>query len=370
MRIVASRVIRVGGKTAAPVGTARAPVDSREGLVLVLTADDGTEGLGEASPLPGYSPDTIDDAAAALDGIHHALAEPLPPALADPAPGSASLVDSLEAVTRSVPALAGSPSARFAVETALLDLLGRVHGLPVHRLLRASSPAPLKRAALLPPPCDPRTAPAAREATARGISTLKLKLGSAPFDRELAALVALRERIGDAVELRLDANGGFGRDAASRLRALAPVKPGFVEEPVSGTALLALLDESPAVPVAADESLADPILAEKLLAHPNLGAVVLKPALLGFVRALAIAARRTTPVVVTHLFDGPIALAACAELALSLPNSAACGLDPHPALAAFPVLPIPQLEDSSRVLPTGNVGLGIRPAREEGAAWR
>lgn len=365
MRIVASRVIRVGGSAASPVGTARAPHDTREGLVLVLTADNGFQGLGEASPLPGCSPDSIEAAAVALTGIHHALA------------GLRTDRTAIDAIARALsPAareLAGSPSARFAVETALLDVLGRFYRLPAHRLLGARAPAPVRRAALLPPPCDPRTPLVAREAIARGISTLNLKMGAHPFEEELAALLALREVLGPGVEIRLDAGGSFGADAGARLRALVPVNPAFVEEPVSGPALLALLGESPAVPVAADESLVDVALAAKLLAHPALGAVIVKPALLGLVRARAIAAvaaRRNVPAVVTHLFDGPIALAVCAELALALTSPIACGLDPHPALAAFPVLRVTQLEDSALVVPVaGNEGLGIRAARDEVAAW-
>jgi hypothetical protein len=82
------------------------------------------------------------------------------------------------------------------------------------------------------------------------------------------------------------------------------------------------------------------------------------------------AARRRLPAVVTHLFDGPVALASCAELALSLQGAAACALDPHVGLAAFPAFAIPQLDDASRVVPAAVAGLGIPAENEEVAAWR
>lgn len=362
MRIVSSRVIRVGGSAADSVGTLRAPLATREGLVLVLTAENGLQGAGEASPLPGYSPDSIERAAAALAGIHHALG-----ALETTRDAAGAIAD---AVLPAVQELAGAPSARFAVETALLDLLGRFHGLPAHRLLCGRSPAPIPRSALLPPPAHPRTSLAAREAVGRGIRVLKLKIGERAFDDELAALVRLRAELGHGIELRLDANGGFGADAAAKLAALTPVRPAYVEEPVSGAALLDLLPG--AVPIAADESLADPAPAAKLLAHPGLAAAVVKPALFGFLgaRALALAAaQRGLPVAVTHLFDGPIALAACAELALSLPSPAACGLDPHPGLAAFPALRVLQLEEPASITPVAAPGLGLRSPGEEAIAW-
>lgn len=362
MRIVASRVIRVAGTSAGPVGTLRAPLATRCGLVLILTSETGLEGIGEASPLPGYSPDTIELAEKALDGIHHALA-----GLQTERGAAAAIARATSPAARE---LEGAPSARFAVESALLDLLGRFYRLPAHRLLGARSPSPVPRSVLLPPPAHPGASLAARQAIGRGIHTLKLKLGERPFEEELAALVRLRAELGPDVELRLDANGGFGADAPSRLQALAAVRPAYVEEPVSGADLLALLPG--AVPIAADESLADPAVAAALLAHPGLGAVVVKPALLGLLRARSIAnaaARRRLPVVVTHLFDGPVALAACAELALSLAAPAACGLDPHPGLAAFPTLPLPQFESPDAIVPGTAPGLGVPSEGEEAVAW-
>jgi hypothetical protein len=68
---------------------------------------------------------------------------------------------------------------------------------------------------------------------------------------------------------------------------------------------------------------------------------VIKPALHGLrmARALAVQAQGCgIDVVVTHLFDGPLGLRAAAALAFSLPQPPrACGLAPHPGLAAWPV---------------------------------
>lgn len=397
MKIIASRVVRVGGSAVGPVGTARAPVAAREGVFVVLTAEGGLEGIGEASPLPGYSPDRLEDAVRALDPIHRALA-----ALRTDRPAAEAIARALSPARGE---LACSPSARFALESALLDLLGRFYRLPAHRLLGGKPGAAVPLSVLLPGPCDPSSLLLAKDALARGVHAFKLKLGARPFEQELAALVGLREGLGPDVELRLDANGGLGarvggpgardgglgaRDAGpaagdlerarERLACLAAVRPACVEEPVGGAALLALLDCETAaplpaavrLPIAADESLADPALAAKLLAHPALGAVVLKPAVLGLLRArtIALAAqRRGLPVSITHLFDGPVALSACAELALSIPGVAPCGLAPHAGLAAYPVIPVAQVA-AATIIPSPRPGLGLPDAGEEATAWR
>jgi L-alanine-DL-glutamate epimerase-like enolase superfamily enzyme len=68
--------------------------------------------------------------------------------------------------------------------------------------------------------------------------------------------------------------------------------------------------------------------------------------------------------VVTHCFEGPVALAAASALALALPNDhpspLACGLDRHAALDAWPELPLPMLTDASVQL-LDTPGLGIAP---------
>jgi o-succinylbenzoate synthase len=333
MRIVGSQVRRMGGATAAAVGTARAPIAAREGLLLTLRLEDGREGIGEASPLPGYSPDSLEDAARALDAVHLSLAD-LP---ADPVPVDAVL----HCLSTVAPLLASVPSARFALETALFDLLGRVHAVPTRRLLGGSSIADsIPVAGLLGAPLETRRSlEEARALVSRGRRTLKAKLGSTSgLDAEIEALAAIRAAL-PSVTLRLDANGAWTPgEARAALARLAPLAPEYVEEPVTGDDLFSL--GTVALPWAADESLADPARAERLLREPGCVAFILKPALLGGLitaRALALAALEQGKLaVVTHLFDGPVAMAACAELALSLPAPlAACGLDQHAGLAAL-----------------------------------
>ncbi|HEX6239392.1 MAG TPA: O-succinylbenzoate synthase, partial [Polyangiales bacterium] len=64
--------------------------------------------------------------------------------------------------------------------------------------------------------------------------------------------------------------------------------------------------------------------------------------------------------VVTHLFDGPIALAAASVLALALQSPRlAAGLAPHAGLAAWPAAPH---RDAGPRLAPGAFATGISPA--------
>lgn len=329
----------------------------REGLVLSLTDDEGHKGYGEATPLIGYSPDDALACERALQAIHERIDE-IPEDI-DAAPAITAALAPLE--------LGPVPAARFAIESALTDLLGQRLGLsiaeilgderpytrvPVNGLLLACSDAAdlVRRAQLL---------------ADRGLSALKIKLRARDddaFARELDALTNLRRELPPPFELRLDANGAWDLDLARRrLGALAPLEPSYVEQPAPLEALhlLGRCD----VPWAADESLQRPDLADRLLECEGCVAFILKPSTLGLLGAYDLALRaqfRGLGVVVTHLFDGPVAFAAACELALALPRiPLACGLDAHDGLGAQPEAWIPQLSAAGFVTATEKHGLGL-----------
>jgi o-succinylbenzoate synthase len=384
----------VGGRFSREVKSARGQWTRREGAILRLRDDDGREGFGEVAPLPGFSRESLDACTAALREVaaelvaRGATVEESLVQLAGalPAPGEAAVdpgagdhgrsphgpppcagTDGF--LPRTGPAaagwaarLSGLPAARFALETALLDLAARRANVSISgRLAGNTARSSLPRSGLLAGPGD---LDGARRLLAAGLRTLKVKVGIRPFPEELASLRRLREELGPEVALRLDAGGAWTVDEArEQLAALAAeVAPELCEEPTSGEGLLALGET--AVPWAADESLAIPGLAPRLLAAPGLAAVVLKPALLGgFEPSLALARaamNRGVASLVTHLFDGPVGLAAACELALALPGPVLpCGLDPHPGLDAWPPVSVPQLREPDRVVASGRPGLGI-----------
>ncbi|MCA9531743.1 MAG: AMP-binding protein, partial [Myxococcales bacterium] len=299
-------------------------------------------GWGEACPLPGYSPDTFEGAGEALEAL---CREGLPALSPDPGEALAQ-VDSCVA---RVPVSA--PSVRFAVETALLDLLSRREGVAVHRLLGADGRRRVALSALLPrgPGRDPRAElrAALEEARARmddGVRTFKVKLGGGLDDAGYDLLDALRDALGPGVRLRADANGTWPRGGHTpRLARLAGAEVELVEEPVPFRALWEPDERLPPVALALDESMVgvpDPQVA-RWLERPDVRAIVLKPAVLGGARRClslaALARARGVLPTVSHLFGGPVAWAAEAALALALDAdgpSLAAGLWPHAGLGA------------------------------------
>lgn len=313
-----------------PVANARLAWAERRTGIITLEGDSGLRGFGEASPLPGFSPDGLDSCLRALADFD---ASGLPTRLEA---GQSALAE-LGSASRRLPE--NVPAARAALEGALLDLWSREAGLPAWALLVESGqikPEPRAIAALLMG--EPEQALSqAQAAQERGVQTFKFKIGRpGALDRELAATGDLRTELGDLVKLRLDANQCFGlAEARACLPRFAAYGLEFVEEPCSRGDLPKLTDLG--VPLALDESL--PSLGSEIesqLRFLGVRALVLKPTLLGGISACAawakLAGQIGVNVVISHAFEGPVGFALCAALALSVGSAeVAHGLDPEGA---------------------------------------
>ncbi|MFE7190013.1 dipeptide epimerase [Kitasatospora sp. NPDC057541] len=146
-----------------------------------------------------------------------------------------------------------------AVEAALLDLVGKRAGEPVHRLLGRADPVVAATARTIGiDPSAHAAAQAARLADA-GFTVLKVKAGAPDPGLDLARVRAVREAAPE-VRLLLDPNGAWTPAQALRLLpAFAAAGVEAVEQPIPPgrpDALAAVAERSP-VPVIADEDAVD-----------------------------------------------------------------------------------------------------------------
>ena len=157
-----------------------------------------------------------------------------------------------------------------------------------------------------------------------GCRTAKVKVAEPGqgADDDIERVAAVREAIGAAGKIRVDANGGWDVDqAASMLARLARFGLEYAEQPCATLDELAALRKRTDVPLAADESIrkADDPLAVRAAGAADI--VVIKVAPLGGVRpALEIAAACGLPVVVSSAVESSIGLAAGVALAAALPE--------------------------------------------------
>ncbi|MBD0290118.1 MAG: mandelate racemase/muconate lactonizing enzyme family protein [Thermoleophilia bacterium] len=142
------------------------------------------------------------------------------------------------------------------VEIALWDIVGKVAGKPLSRLLGGPVRDRVSYYRYVPMGPSEWMAEQAAEAVADGVQTIYLKTG---FERrkDVADVAAVREAVGPAVKLRIDANEAWSpAEAISIVNELEAFELEFVEQPVSMYDLdgLARVRRATTTPIAANQA--------------------------------------------------------------------------------------------------------------------
>jgi L-Ala-D/L-Glu epimerase len=143
-----------------------------------------------------------------------------------------------------------NPAAKAAVDMALYDLVGKMLGVPVYKLLGLNPTHAALTSFTLG--IDSPTEMAKKALLAADYPILKVKVGT---KNDIAMLEAIREV--SLATIRVDANAGWTpKEAIKTINALAPYNIEFVEQPISPRDLagLKLVRENVPVPIIADES--------------------------------------------------------------------------------------------------------------------
>jgi len=256
----------------APLQLGSAASGQRKGVLVRAVTEQGAVGWGEAAPLPGFSAETLDDV---LAGARDVFA-PWPDARI-----SVSDTD-LGKTLQGLPLGAESPpSLRFAIESAVVEGIAEATGTAVPDMLGARR-STLSLNALISHSEGPSRAAELHE---EGYRAVKVKVGRAAVAEDTARVRAIRDALDPSVALRLDANRAWSLDQAVSVgEQLSDLKIDYVEEPLADPAQLRDLVARTGLSVALDETTREtsPAILREL---PSVSAVVLKPTLLGGLRA-------------------------------------------------------------------------------------
>lgn len=204
--------------------------------VLARVTHDGVTGIGEAAPSEHYG-EYRETVLAALHLYANELGN-------DPF-AIEEIANHLERVMKL------NPSARAAIDMALYDLVGKLLGVPLYKLLGLSAEkTPLTSFTI---GIDTPANMAKKALAAREYPILKIKVGT---DNDIANLKAIREVSPQAV-LRVDANTAWTpKEAVRAINELAKYNIEFVEQPVSPHDLpgLKFVREHVPLPILTDES--------------------------------------------------------------------------------------------------------------------
>ncbi len=152
-------------------------------------------------------------------------------------------------------AVKGYPYCKAAVDAALYDVAGKALNLPVYQLLGGLFRERIAIAHSLGLMEIDKAVEEARQATAEGVKTIKLKGGVEPR-RDLELVERVRAAVGADIKICVDANQGYHsvKLAVQVTNAMAEYNLLYMEQPVEGIDRMAEVTRRVNTPVMADES--------------------------------------------------------------------------------------------------------------------
>lgn len=334
--------------------------------------DNNLSGSGEIAPLPAFAGDDLPTALAPLPELSSQLC----------GRDLLAAINSLYTRAHELPA-----TTLCGLESALLDVLGKCIGCSVHEFvfsLQEAEPEKLLAYHSLPVPrmAFKKRVPVnavigamstedaiirAREARHAGYSCIKLKVGNNDPEVEVVRIATVREAIGPDIHLRLDANEAWTfTEATTILSQCAPYNIQYVEQPLPARNLdeLRMLRYHVPVPIAADEAVYDMESARRVLAHEAAQVLILKPQLVGGLRAarqiLSEATQCGVQCVITSTIEAGIGIVGALHLAAASPEvTLECGLATQHLLADDLLINHLTLDSGFLTVPT-EPGLGIQ----------
>lgn len=228
-------------------------------------------------------------------------------------------------------------SAVAAIEIACWDIIGKVCGQPIYNLWGGRCHEKLRAYAngwYRGPRTPESFGKKAAAVVERGYTALKFDpfgdnwrtLSAPELDLSLAIIAAVREAVGDSVDVLIEGHRRFNASTALQVaHAMAKYRPTWFEEPLDHaniSSMVELARRSP-VPIATAESFSNKQQFAELVKHGVVDIWQPEPLNLGGLwatRKVADFADAHYGMIAPHSAQGPICSAACVQLSASLPN--------------------------------------------------
>ena len=218
----ASRIARVTARRldvplTKPFGISRGAQHVAANVLVEVVLGGGVRGWGEGAPFPAFNGETQEQALAAC-----ARAEPFVVGID---------VNESDCLAERIPAeCRHAPSAVCAIETAILDCQARLRGVSIRELLGGAEEEIVTDITITTGTVEQ----AERDARAfAAFGTLKVKIGGAPLDRDIARVLAIRRERPDA-RILVDANAGLTvEEAVEFARGVRGAAIDLFEQPIA-----------------------------------------------------------------------------------------------------------------------------------------
>ncbi|MET0464019.1 MAG: dipeptide epimerase [Chitinophagaceae bacterium] len=230
------------------------PIYNAESVIVVIRTNESITGFGECSPFMSINGESADTGMVVGQYFAKLLKgkDPL------------QIEDHIDAMDK---LMYGNTSIKSAFDMALYDIASQKAGVPLYAFLGGNTNKTIITDYTVSIGEPMKMAEDAWKIKEEGYPAIKIKLGK-NGETDVQRIRAIRERVGNEIPLRIDANQGWGVDEAiATLKALAPYGIQHCEEPIARWNFMQLpwvRQESP-IPIMSDESCGDDHDVERLI---------------------------------------------------------------------------------------------------------
>ncbi len=338
-----------------PFRIAIGTMEGAKDVLIKIHTDQGIVGIGEACPFPPITGETQETNIAVAKVLRENLIGKDPLAI--------------EGILKDFGTFAHTnPSIIAAFDMALYDILGKVAGLPLYRILGGDRNS-FETDLTVDLDTPEKMAEMAKNVINQGYKIIKIKVGQDP-SLDIERLEAIRSAVGYKYQIRIDANQGWTvPQAIEALKKMEKFDIQFCEQPVAAwniDGMRIVRNESP-IPIMADEALFSPADAIKLIKAESCEYFNIKLMKSGGIRNAIkisnIAESSGIRCMVGCMLETKVALTAASHFVASSRNVIFADLDSDSSHAVFPVIDGIKVEGGIITLPEKpGLGLDVDPS--------
>jgi o-succinylbenzoate synthase len=290
----------------------------KPGLYLAITDQYGNKGIGEASPLPGFSKENISEAEQDINYLINLFS-------GKEFHLTNTLISNFSYGRKIV------PSVCFAFEQAIFNLAllqndsinNLKAGLIGKSFVEVNSVIDIDEKS--------EVLKRAKADIDSGYKTIKLKVGRLNFDEDLQILDLVRNSIPEKINLRLDANGAWDIDTAyERIHKLSSYNIQYIEDPCKYCDCMVKLSRVSPIPVAVDFTIDSIDNLIEYITNGTFKYIIVKPMILGsifkLIELIKLAESRNVNLIVSSAFETAVGLSILIYLAAITNHNLAHGL--------------------------------------------
>lgn len=290
----------------------------RKGFFISIHDELGSVSVGECSPLPVFSSESLSD-------VEEFLSTELKQLIGHKLEGD------LQSIKQIAVKITELHSLQFALEQAMLGLaMQRDKNFLRNNFSAGKKTIPVNAVIGLDKPENVFAKVTDKYKT--GFRTFKIKVGRENFSDDYEIIKLIRKKYYSGVSIRLDANGKWDIDnAVDNLAKLSEFDIEYIEEPCGNLNCLIKLAERSSIPIAVDESLKTYENVEEVLKSGKVKFLIIKPMILGgiinAVRLIKLSEEHGKKIIISSSFETPVGKSALVFLSTLISHNHAHGLD-------------------------------------------